>query len=384
MGNVPGKSAKQVYDIAATPIMQNLFEAFVLEWPLSRIIHCSRLYREDFFLNPLQCSDVEFILDCENNDEVKVLFSILNEHCVGSGGLGGAGNVASCDGLALLGGLGLSCRSHLVDRLKFVFSLYDFDASSSLSLPELTMMLKTTLDGMAALRNLSCPAIEDLHLVAKQIFATAQKGRSEEVTLDEFVDWVAIDPAKRFFESHSNTLKRQLCELASDKDCAFELAEAQFLQASSTLIDLSQKYLATEGLKYFIEDMRTHAKHADNSVIALILKGNGISSSGLKDIIDLLSDAAADRYGPLGHYLGHIEELDVSGNTRINNDISPALLHLVRTCRHLRRLNLKGTKISMRVRDQIDHIIRERRSASVSTKEQGEAQKSTRAKPDGK
>jgi Ca2+-binding EF-hand superfamily protein len=362
MGNhLPGCTAAQIRTIGETPINQSFFTEFVVDWSLSRVMLCAERYRDDFFLTPLFLADVQFILTHSVNDtKCRLLFDVLNERCGTAGGGGGAGKKATCDGLALLGGLAMSCRSHLVDRLKFAFSLYDFDGSAALTLAELTMMIRTTLSGMAALAHVPCPPIEDLLRLSKQIFAQADISHDDELTLDEFMDWAQAGAAKEFLDAHCHMLRSEIAKVAADPNSqgqthlsAFELAEEQFLNAATPSIDLSQKYLGDDGLSYFIEDMRSHAKHATIPITTLLLQGNGISSRGFEQLLTLLTDAAADRYGPLGAYLGHIEEVDVSGNARIANDVSPAILTLVNKCPYLTKLNLSGTKISRRMQDQI-------------------------------
>ena len=225
--------------------------------------------------------------------------------------------------------------------------------------------------------------------LSKQIFAQAGVSHDNELSLDEFIDWTKSEAPKKFFDAHSQMLKAEIAKFTADPNShgstnlsTFELAEEQLLSSSNGCIDLSQKYIGDEGLAYFIEDMRSHAKHlkSPESIKSLNLRGNGISSLGTEQLMTLLKDAAADRYGPLGAYLGKIQEIDLSGNARITNEVSPVILGTVNKCPHVTKMNLSGTKISRRMQDQISQVITENK-VNLSPKGHGKGNDTRKPEP---
>ena len=90
------------------------------------------------------------------------------------------------------------------------------------------------------------------------------------------------------------------------------------------------------------------------------MQGNGISSTGAKDFLALLKDASVDKFGSLGHYLGRVTSLDLSNNSRIDNDVGLVLLKMIDVLTGLTKLSLSGCKISSRIRKQIHNKLEER------------------------
>ena len=256
MGNqLTGASRNKIQHIANASITQGFFSEFVIEWSIARLTLCRERYKDSFMLTPLKIDDLKYVVSSINDSKIKLLFDLFSQ---------GTSGHSSCDGLALLGGLCMDCRAVLSDRLKFAFCLYDFDGNRTLNLAELTMMVRTTLGGMATLGGVPCPEIEDLHRVAKQIFTAADTNHDGKLTLDEFIDWsTKSKDAIQFFQTHQNTLNAEIAQMKSDpndkgsvKLSAFEDAEAQLLDVSSDTLDLRQHYLGDMGLSDLIDDLR--------------------------------------------------------------------------------------------------------------------------------
>jgi Ca2+-binding EF-hand superfamily protein len=377
MGNsLTRSSLSKLNKIAIAEVTNGFFGDFVVEWSLARLHLCRERYMDSFLLTPLTRVDLQYILpSLHGSTRTDLLFDTFAKACGTYKSNGHSKN--TCDGLGVLGGIAMDCRAILVDRLKFSFIMYDFDNSHTLNLAELTMMVRTTLGGMAALAGVPCPAIEDLHRVAKDIFEHADTNHDGSITLDEFVAWSTSNRhAVAFFSKHQETLNEQIEKIKSDPNdkgsvqlSAFEDAEAQLLKSNSKTLDLKQHYLGDQGLSDLIEDLRSHARHATASILSISLQGNGISSTGAKEMVGLLNDASADRFGALGHYLGRVKHLDFSNNSRIESDFGPHLLKIVKTSAHLETLVLTGTSISKKMKRQIIMIIQDKADKNKGIKE---------------
>jgi len=108
------------------------------------------------------------------------------------------------------------------------------------------------------------------------------------------------------------------------------------------------------------DDLRSHSRHAELAIKIINLQGNGISSTGAKDFLALLKDASVDTFGSLGHYLGRVTSLDLSNNSRIDNDVGLVLLKMIDVLTGLTKLSLSGCKISSKMRKQIHNKLEER------------------------
>ena len=313
--NLTGASQSKINKIANTQVTNSFFSDFVVEWSIARLNLCRERYQDDFMLTPLTEEDLMYIMPSIHESKSTMLFNLFSKIDAANKTTKKRSNSKTIDGLSVLAGIAMDCRAILVDRLKFAFILYDFDESHTLNLPELTMMVRTTLGGMASLADVKCPEIEDLHRVAKTIFESADTNHDDQITLDEFVTWATTNKfATKFFNEHQATLDVQINQMKSDPNTkgsvqlsAFEDAEAQLLKNDTDELDLKQHYLGDSGLSDLIEDLRSHARHATTSIVTISLQGNGLSSEGSMQMLDLLKDAAADRFGALGHYLGSVK-----------------------------------------------------------------------------
>ena len=381
MGNklITGASQLNLNAISTSRITNSFFSEFVVEWSMARVILARERYQDDFNLVPLQLADLMFVIPNLHEAKAKYLFDVFSKHCGSQIKKLHSSQQSSCDGLSLLAGICMDIgHAQLLDRLKFVFVLYDFDQTHTLNLAELTMMVRTTLGGMAALCDSVCPEIEDLHRVAQNIFKSADTNRDGAITLDEFIDWASSNKeAQLFFTQHQQVLKNQIKEAKSNPNqkgstelSHFEEAEAQLLNQNTDALDLKNHYLGDGGLRDLIEDLRSHSKHADNSITRISLQGNGISSKGATEFLHLLNDAAADRYGSLGHYLGSITSLDLRNNSRIENDVGPVLLKMLSTTlENVEHLYLSGTKLSTPIIAQIDMLVQGKTKRNKDVKE---------------
>jgi len=114
---------------------------------------------------------------------------------------------------------------------------------------------------------------------------------------------------------------------------------------------------------------RSHARHAVKSIVSIHLQGNGISSIGAKNLMILLRDASNDRFGALGHYLGFVQTVDFSNNSRMENDCGPLLINLVNDCNALHRIVLTGTTISRPLCRQLELAIEDKQERNKGVQE---------------
>jgi Ca2+-binding EF-hand superfamily protein len=364
--NITAASVNALDKICTAQVTNGFFSEFVVQWSIPRIHLAKERYQDHYNLIPLELDDLKYIIPNISDTKQKLLFGAFCKHC-GSNNKNKHNNKKThhnktCDGLSLLSGICMNIgHAQLLDRLKFIFVLYDFDCDCALNLSELTMMVRTTLGGMAALADLKCPAIEDLHRIAQRIFLSADINHDDTVSLDEFITWATTEKhAVQFFNKHQLKLDDQILKIKEHPNIygntelsSLEDAEKQLLENDGNELNLKNHYLGDDGLNDLIDDIRSHSKHSlGNSIEIISLNGNGISSLGCRNFLLLLEDASIDRYGSLGSYL-NIKSLDLSHNSRIDNDIGILLLTLIDKLENLNVLLLNGTNISNKMKKQI-------------------------------
>jgi len=256
MGNtITGASQNNLNTICTAHLTNGFFGDYVVRWSIPRIILARERYMDSFNLVPLLLDDMQYVIPNIHGAKAKLLFDVFSKHC-GSKINNNSNRAKTVDGLSLLSGITMNIgHAQLLDRLKFVFVLYDFDGTHQLNLSELTMMVRTTVGGMAALAELPCPGIEDLHRIAKHIFTAADTDHSQTISLDEFICWATADRAANwFFQTHQKTLDAQISLIQTNPNTygntdlsSFEDAEKQLLEQGSNVLDLKNHYLGDDG-----------------------------------------------------------------------------------------------------------------------------------------
>ena len=78
-----------------------------------------------------------------------------------------------------------------------VFNLYDFDESCEVTIDEMTLMLKSTMSGLAKFCGIAPPDERRLEMMSQTAFSALQKDKDNALTRDEFIDYCDRTPEVR-------------------------------------------------------------------------------------------------------------------------------------------------------------------------------------------
>jgi Ca2+-binding EF-hand superfamily protein len=123
----------------------------------------------------------------ENTEQMSKAFSLLDTDHNGL-----------LDVAETLGALAIMSSGHLVDRMTFVFTVFDVGNEGDMSFNELVMSLKRVFIGLRKMSDLSTPADTVIQVMAKQVFKKANKSfRESRVTLQDWHNWWTLDATVR-------------------------------------------------------------------------------------------------------------------------------------------------------------------------------------------
>ena len=90
--------------------------------------------------------------------------------------------------------LALFCTDSLEAKLRFIFSLFDFDKSDGISPEEMVMLMRCVTRGLCRIGlTETYPEYKQLEILSKTIFECCDKDQNGDVSVSEFVGWTTAD-----------------------------------------------------------------------------------------------------------------------------------------------------------------------------------------------
>lgn len=168
------------------------------------------------------------------------------------------------DALELLATLAVVSGMTLIQKLDFVFRIYNFDESGELSIDELALAMKSTLTGLAKLTGTAPPIEADIELASHDAFARAQRDLAERVSRAEVVAFCRNHPDSRSWLGHHDD-SADACDAAnSDASAGAADPEPDEVMGELTVAERTAAEVAALDLPLFLATDLAKCVEADS------------------------------------------------------------------------------------------------------------------------
>jgi WD40 repeat protein len=128
------------------------------------------------------------------------------------------------DALEFMATLAMVSAMEPADKVKFIYTVYDFSESGALLVDEITMAVKSTVEGLCKVSKLPPPAVAQFEDLAKLAFKGAGKdyAAGKKLTLSEFLTYADASPTTTSWVAHFDDIP-DAAEAAPPVDKSYEL-----------------------------------------------------------------------------------------------------------------------------------------------------------------
>ena len=95
------------------------------------------------------------------------------------------------DALEVLSGICMFCEASLAEKIGYVFTLYDFNDSGTLTPDELTILMRSTTRALAKIGGTPEPTVKDIERLCDEAFSFADIDSDGHITQIEFAQWAS-------------------------------------------------------------------------------------------------------------------------------------------------------------------------------------------------
>jgi ankyrin repeat protein len=95
------------------------------------------------------------------------------------------------DALEVLSGVCMFSDASLAEKIEFIFTIYDFNGSQTLTPDELTILMRSTTRALAKIGGTSEPTKKDIERLCDEAFSFADIGSDGHITQTEFSQWAS-------------------------------------------------------------------------------------------------------------------------------------------------------------------------------------------------
>ena len=92
-----------------------------------------------------------------------------------------------------MGAFILFCNGNFEEKVKFLFTLYDYDYNGKLDKNELIVTFLSCIRGFCKIICITCPSTKEIEEIASDCFYFMDKDFNKVVDSDEFIQWAKVN-----------------------------------------------------------------------------------------------------------------------------------------------------------------------------------------------